>query len=137
MADLPSIVEYSVDLNDQEAPEPLPAGPYLGIIRSSEKKTSAKGTSYAEVYFFIEAAQYPADFTEGNPEGMSLAYRRCGLEDNPQARFNTKRFIQAIGAPLGRTIDVNDWLGLEGMLDIVHEEYEGINRAVIKSVRAV
>ena len=100
--DLGSIIEYSIDLNDQEAPDPLPAGEYKGIIRKTEKRESARGTIYAAVSFSIGAEQYPADFTDGPDDGLTIVYRRVGLEDNPQSRYGTRRFIEAIGAPWRR-----------------------------------
>ena len=133
--DMPSIIEYSMDLGQQEAPPPLPAREYTGTIRSAVKKVSQKGTSYAEVAFFIPSDQYPADFTEGNPEGTTLVFRRVSLEDNPQARYGTRRFIEAIGAPLGRRIDLNEWAGREAAIEVTHETYEGTKRAVINRVR--
>ena len=135
--DLPSIVEYSVDLNDQNAPEPLPTGEYVASIRATKKRMSARETSYAEVLFHIPSDQYPADYTEGNPDGTAIAYRRVSLEDTPQGRYGTRRFIEAIGAPLGKRVNLEDWLGMEAAVEVAHEEYEGVNRAVIARVRAV
>jgi hypothetical protein len=134
---LSSITEYSVNLKDQEAPEPLPVGEYTGVIRGAEKKESQRGTMYAAVTFFISSDQFPPDYTDGNPDGTTMIYRRVGLEDNPQARYGTKRFIEAIGAPLGKKIDCSEWVGSEAALEVKHETYEGIKRAVIDRVRAV
>jgi len=138
MADdaLDSIVEYSVDLKNQEAPEPLPAGRYNGVIRNAEKKESQRGTMYAAVAFHVGADQFPADYKDGSDDGMTLVYRRVGLEDNPQARYGTKRFIESIGAPLGKKIDVSEWIGMEASLEVGHDTYEGVTRAVIERVHA-
>ncbi len=135
--DLGSIIEYSIDLNDQEAPDPLPAGEYKGIIRKTEKRESARGTIYAAVSFSIGAEQYPADFTDGPDDGLTIVYRRVGLEDNPQSRYGTRRFIEAIGAPLAKSINISDWVGMEAALDVVHDTYEGVTRPVIERVRAL
>ncbi len=134
--ELSSIIEYSIDLNDQEAPEPLPAGEYMGVIRKAEVKESQRGTMYSAVSFYIGADQYPVDFKDGPEDGLTLVFRRVGLEDNPQARYGTKRFILAIGAPLSKKIDVNEWVGMEAALDVTHDTYEGVTRAVIDRVRA-
>jgi len=136
MDELDSVVEYSVNLKDQDAPEPLPVGEYSATIRGAEKKESQRGTFYAAVSFFIGSDQYPADFTEGNPDGMTIIYRRTSLEDNPGARFGTRNFIEAIGGTLSKKIDVTEWVGLEAAVEIDHETYEGVTRAVIKRVRA-
>ena len=136
MEEFSSIVDFSIDLNKQEAPEPLPAGEYTGTIRKAEVKESQRGTMYAAVSFHIDAAQYPADFKDGSDDGLTLIFRRVGLEDNPQARYGTKRFIESIGAPLSKKIDVNEWVGMEASLDVVLDTYEGVTRAVIDRVRA-
>jgi hypothetical protein len=91
---------------------------------------------YGAVSFHIGADQYPADFSDGSDDGLTLVFRRVGLEDNPQARYGTKRFIEAIGAPLSKKIDVNEWVGMEAALDVIHDTYEGVTRAVIDRVRA-
>jgi len=134
--DLGSIIEYSVDLSKQDAPEPLPAGEYTAQVRSAMQKTSQRGTRYGEVAFHISSDQYPPDFTEGNPDGTTIMYRRVSLEDNAQARYGTKRFIEALGAPLGKKIDVNDWVGSEAAVEVGSETWEGTPRAVITRVRA-
>lgn len=134
---LSSITEFSVNLKDQEAPDPLPTGEYIGVIRGAERKESQRGTMYAAVSFFIGADQYPPDYTDGNPEGITIIYRRVGLEDNPQARYGTRRFLEAIGAPLGKKIDCLEWVGLEAALEVGHETYEDIKRPVIGRVRAL
>ena len=137
MADeLSSIIEYSINLKDQEAPPPLPPGEYVGTIRKTEVKESKRGTMYCAVSFHIPADQFPADFEGGDEEGLSLVFRRVGLEDNPQSRYGTKRFIESIGAPLAKKIDVNEWIGMSAALDVVLDTYEGVTRAVIDRVRA-
>ena len=135
--ELPSVVEFSVDLNDQEAPNPLPAGVYTGVIRKAEVRESQRGTRYGAVSFHIGADQSPVDFPAGPDDGLTIVYRRVGLEDNPQSRFGTKRFIEAIGAPLSKKIDVNEWVGMEAALDVSNETYEGVTRPVIDRVRAI
>jgi hypothetical protein len=134
--EISSIVEFSMDLNKQDAPEPLPSGKYTGVIRNAEVKESQRGTMYAAVSFHIGADQFPADYTDGNDDGVTLIYRRCGLEDNPQARYGAKRFIEAIGAPLSKKVDVAEWVGLEAALEVGHDTYEGVTRAVIDRVHA-
>ena len=136
MEEISSIVSFSIDLNKQEAPEPLPVGKYTGVIRNAEVKESQRGTMYAAVAFHIGADQFPADYKDGPDDGLTLVYRRCGLEDNPQSRFGAKRFIEAIGAPLSKKIDVSEWVGMEAALEVEHDTYEGITRANITRVQA-
>jgi hypothetical protein len=133
---LPSIIEYSVDISKQDEPDPLPPGDYVGTIRGAVQQLSKKNTKYAEVAFFIDSDQYPADYTEGNPEGMTLIYRRVSLEDNPMARYQARKFCEAIGAPMGKKLDLNEWVGLEATVEVVNEIWEGSNRANVSRVRA-
>ena len=133
--ELPSVIEFSVDLGKQDEPEPLPTGEYTGTIRSAIQKVSQKNTRYGEVAFFVDSDQYPADYDEGNPDGMTLYYRRISLEDNPQARYGTRRFCEAIGAPLGKKIDLSEWIGCEALLEVVHDTYEASRSANISRVR--
>ena len=132
--ELASVVEFSVDLTKAEAPEPLPAGKYEGVIRQAEIKMSQRDTKYAEVRFHVSSDQYPADYKDGNDDGTTLIYRRVSLEDNPQARYTTKRFIEAIGAPLGKKVDVAEWIGMEALLEVDHEVWEGVTRATVRGV---
>lgn len=130
-----SIIEYDVDLSEAEAPVPLPVGDYIAEVRAAEIKTSAKGNKYVNVTFFIPPEQYPADYTEGNPDGMSFQYGRLSPDNTTQARFGMKKFCEAIGAELGRSLNLNDWLGKSGVVAIVHEEFEGQMRAKIAKVK--
>ena len=135
--EMSSIVEYSIDLNDQQAPQPLPVGKYHGVIRSADKKESQRGTIYAAVNFHIDAKQFPADFEDGSDDGLTITYRRCSLEDNPNARYGTRRFCESIGAPLAKQIDISEWVGMEATLEVAHDTFEGVTRAVINRVHAV
>jgi hypothetical protein len=135
--DLPSVVVFSVDLGKQEAPEPLPVGDYDAVIRAATVRISQKDTRYAEVMFFISADQYPPDYTEGNPEGTTIAYRRVGLEDHPNARYGCRRFLEAIDAPVGKKINVDDWMGRTARVEVGSDTYEGVTRPVINRVHPV
>ncbi|HSW91770.1 MAG TPA: DUF669 domain-containing protein [Candidatus Saccharimonadales bacterium] len=138
MADTPSIISFSEDVATAEAPPPLPVGQYSAEIRSAERKTSAtSGNEYVRVQFYIPPEQYPADFTDGNPEGMILDYNRVPVQDNPSARFRMRKFCEAIGySPKGGNVDINEWIGNTATVDIVHDTFEGETRAQIKRVVA-
>lgn len=135
--ELDSVVEYSISLDKQEAPKPLPSNNYRAVISAAEKRVSARETIYAAVTFNISADQYPADFTEGNPNGTVIVYRRCSLEDHPQARWGCRRFCEAIGAPLGKRIDVSEWVGLEANVEVGEDTYEEVTRPVIMRVNPI
>lgn len=135
--DTTSIVEFSEDIGDAEAPEPLPAGEYPATIRGAEVKTSQRGTLYAAVTFVVSPDEFPADYpVENAPDGKVIVYRRCSMEDNPQARYMLRNFIEAIGATASKKIDVNEWMGLSANIQVENEEYEGVMREQIVRVNA-
>lgn len=122
----PTLFEFEQDIALQEAPQPLPIGAYRGVIRNVVAAPGKKNPEYfnAEVTFMVSADQYPVDFTEGDPDGMTLRFY-VSLANKPGARYALKGFCQAIQAPMGRQIDLTAWLGLEAMIRVEHEEYEG------------
>lgn len=137
MSDAPSILTFSEDISEQEAPVPLPVGDYPAVIRGAVRKTSkTSGKDYCAVTFFVAPEAYPADYTEGNPDGEVLSYNRVPCDDSPRGRYKIRKFTEAIGAKGGREINLNDWIGLSAILSIGEEEFEGEKRAVIQKVGA-
>lgn len=134
MTDMPSIIEYDVDLAEQEAPPVLPVGDYPATIRSAEQKTSGKGNKYVNVTFMIDPESYPADFVDGDEDGTILSYGRISPENTQRARWGMRKFQEAIGAKLSKQVDLNDWIGLSAVVSVGHEPYEGENRAKITKV---
>lgn len=133
--EIESIIEYQDDIADAQPPAPLPVGKYLATVAGALIKIGqASGKKYCEVMFHIAPDHYPADFVDGSPEGIKIAFRRLSPEGTALARYGMRRFCEAIGAPLGRKLDMSDWIGKEAMLDIVHREYEGSPRMDIKAV---
>lgn len=136
MSDVPSIINYSRPLDEAEAPKPLPKGRYKAVIKEVRPKVSKTGNNYPEVLFFIGPDQYPADYTDGNPAGVTLAHRRLSLEDNPNARWQMRQFCEAIGAPLGGQLNLDEWNHREAIVEVDHEDFEGTTRPVIRRVLA-
>lgn len=133
--DQTSIIEFSEDIGDAEAPDPIPVGDYPAQIVGAERKDSAQGNAYAAVMFSISPDDFPPDFqAEGLEDGLKITYRRVPLEDNPLSRFRLKKFIEAIGAKPGKRIDLSEWIGLTATINVAHETYEGIPRAIITKV---
>src|SRR5215472_7154218 len=107
-----SILEFSIDLTEATAPPPLPVGQYKAEIIGAEQRTSqTSGNQYANIQFRIHASEYPADFTEGDPDGMTLSYNRLLMQDTPMARWRWRKFLEAIGGRLSRSIDLTDLIG--------------------------
>ncbi len=130
-----TIVEFSEDVSEAEAPEPLPAAEYPASIRAAEVKISQKNTRYAAVTFVVVPEDFPADYPiENAPDGKVIVHRRCSLEDNPQSRYMLKNFCDAIGATASKKIDVSEWVGLAATIEIEHDTYEGVTREQIVRV---
>lgn len=134
-----SIIEFSSDIADAEAPPALPVGEYPAAIREVDVKTSTNsGNMYAAVSFHISPDEFPADYpTDIAPDGKVIVYRRLVLEDDARSRYNLRKFCEAVGAPMSKRIDVNDWVGLECKIRVAHGTWEGIVREEIESVTAL
>jgi hypothetical protein len=132
-----SILEFSSDIADAKPPLPLPIGPYRGEIVSAQWRTAAStGNVYAAFGIRIPESEYPADFPDGEPDGTLLTYNRLLHGDTPRIRYAWRTFSEKVGAPLGRTIDLNNYLGLTVHVDVNHNEYEGETRAQIARILA-
>lgn len=131
---LSSVVEFDEDLNNVEAPKPLPMGTYDAVIQSVEPMTSkTSGRLMAKVSLMISADQYPVDYADGNPQGTTLQHFVM-LDNSQRSKFALKRFCQAIGAPLSNSVDLNTWVGLPARVDVANELYEGNLTARIKRI---
>lgn len=138
MSDLGSILDYSSDIADAEAPKSLPAGDYPAKITGAEVGTSqSSGKVRVDVSFLIDPEDFPADYedAESFADGKTMHFY-VGAGDDKAARFRLRKFIEAIGAPAGSKIDVNDWVGREAVVTIRPEEFEGIERERITKVEA-
>jgi len=130
-----SIIEYSEDISNAEAPLPLPVRTYPAVIRKVEALTSQKGSRYAAVSLYISVDDYPADYpTENAPDGTTLVFRRIALDDTAAGRYRMRKFCETIGAPATKRVDLNDWLNLSCQVAVKHEEFEGEKRAVAEKV---
>lgn len=137
---LDSIIEFSENLEDAEAPAPIPKADYEAEIMGANKRESnTTGNRYADVVFNIPADQFPADWEDAAeyPDGLQLHYRRVSLEDNKRSRYNLKRFAENIGAPLaGKRADLSSWIGCRAMISIDHQpDLQGLPRAEVVMVK--
>jgi hypothetical protein len=128
-----TIIEYDDDVMNAEQPQPLPMRDYVGEIRTAEVKKSQKETLYADAVFYISPDQYPVDYTDGNPEGTQV-HVRISVERNPQARWQMRKFISAIGAKGGARLDTSEWVGLQAKLSVAPREYQGNYQNDVKLV---
>lgn len=134
-----SIIEYSIDLNDQEKPPVLPVGDYPAEVTGVEKKYGKdSGRPYLNVKYSISADNQPADFVEalGTNAPVTVFNMVFGCEDNPQSRYNMKQFCEALGAPMSNRIDAKDFLGRTAKVTIKHgKDLAGNPRPEVQSVK--
>ena len=130
-----SILNFSQDITNAEPPPPLPVGSYPAEIIGAQKRTSAASSKeYAQIMFRINAEAYPADYTEGDPDGTTLMYNRLQTADTPNNRHRWKQFLRHVGASTGHSVDLNALIGLTCMVEITHQEFEGEQRAQIARI---
>lgn len=133
---LPSIIEYSKPLSEQEQPKPLPARDYRMLVRASEMhKSKTSGKNSLKLTFFISPDQYPVDYaTDGNPDGTTLDLYRSS-EDTPMARWMMRGTCETLGVPTSSRIEPGEFVGRECLGTVEHEQYEDRMQARLKSIR--
>jgi len=138
MADEESILTFSEDISEAEAPDPLPVGDYPASVHSIEVKTSAtSGNRYLNTMFRVQPDDFPPDFPlENAPDGAMIPFRRVVVEDTPRHRHSLRRFCEACGVAASKTVNVTEFVGAEVVLSIQHDEYNGVNREDVREVSA-
>jgi putative intracellular protease/amidase len=129
-----SIIEFSDNIADAEAPEPLPEREYMATITKTVKAVSSNGNPYAAVTLRINEDDYPADFDTANAPGGKDIRHIVGLADDAPSRHRLRKFLEAIGAPMSKRIDLTTWIGLSGKISIKHDTYEGVKREKVSKV---
>lgn len=134
----PSIMEFSIDLNEQDEPEVLPTGDYPSeIVEASFKISQTSGNTYLSLRLRISPDSYPPDFTEGDPDGTDVTYNRLVVQpDNAQNRYRMKKFLQTVGAKVGRSLDPADLIGLSCTLHVEQGEYDGEKQLQARKILA-
>jgi hypothetical protein len=131
-----TILEFQDDITNAEAPVPLPVGEYNAQITGAEVKTSAAGNQYINITLKVPSDEYPADYTDGDPDGVVLQFGRLMYSEKKAHIFQIAKFCKAIGAPTGKRIDLTEWFGLGVRIEVAHQDYEGEPRATVKKVIA-
>jgi len=131
-----SIMDFGQDLNTQEAPPLLPQGPYPAEIIGAEERNGKIGP-YLNIVFRIHSESYPADFTDGDPDGTDVYYMRLQSDwTKPGNRFRMKTFLQRVGAPLSAQYDLNDLIGRTATIEIGHWDAQDETRLQVNRILA-
>lgn len=122
--ELESIVDFSEDIADAEKPDPLPIGEYPGVIVEATKKYGKEsGRPYANIRVQIGRDAMPADYVEKwQKEQVNLTAMQFICEDTPQGRYNARRFCEAVGARMGKRLDLNELKGLDVKVAVNHDK---------------
>ena len=133
--ELSSILEFSEDLKDVEAPAALPENDYPGEVIGATQKHSQSGNLMAVVQFLIKPEDYPVDYPDADSfaDGKKVTYY-LPLGNNRAGLFRISQFVKSISAPTKAPIDLNDWVGKTALLTILNEDYEGVPQERIKRV---
>jgi len=132
-----SIVDYGVDLSTVEQPPLLPPGPYPAEIVGATEKTSGKGNRYLNIVFRIHPESYPADFVDGDPDGIELHYNLVQLENSARNRYQMRRLLERIGMNIHvSSVDFNDMIGRTATIETTHTEWQDEQRVQVARVLA-
>lgn len=138
MSDNTSILEFQEDIADAEAPKALPANEYPAEIIAAEIGTSqSSGKRNVKVTWLIKPEDFPADYEDADQfaDGKQII-QYVGAEPDKSSRYRLRRFIESVGAKTGKKLDVNDWIGCTAMIEVVPDEWEGVQRDRITGVKA-
>lgn len=133
-----NVFTYSEDLNNAEAPKPLPGGKYPFEVRKADivDSKSKPGKKNLKLELYIAPEEYPATYLDGNPDGLTLTAFRA-LNDTARGRYQMKKFNQALGVKNTAKIDPTEYLGATGMV-VIEEQMgqDGLPQENIKSIEA-
>lgn len=119
-------INLDYNLEDVSAEfEPLPTGQYLAKILNPEDFTlveSSTGKPMLKAVWTI---------SEGEYEGRKL-FDNIVLT----VPWKVKQYCEIAGVDSGATLDTDDFIGIEGLLQVNQREYQGSVRNDIKTVSA-
>lgn len=122
------MAQISLNYNLEEVStefEPLPSGQYLAKIVNPDDFTLTKsqnGNDMIKVAWTI---------TEGEYEGRKV-FDNIALH----VPWKVKQYCEAAGIESGTNLDTDDFIGLEALIQVNQEEYQGQARNKVKNVSA-
>ncbi len=115
------IVNLDFDLeNVSTSNDPVPVGTYDARIAECELVTSSTGKPMLKVTWEI---------TDGEFAGRKLFDNVVLTVD-----WRVKMYADVVGLESGSELVTEDFIGAEGIISVIHEEYNGEPRAKIKNV---
>ncbi len=130
-----TLYNFSEDIGDAEAPEPLPERAYPATITEVEDRETQDGRPMVRVAYRINEEDYPPDYDVGNAPGGKTISQFFMMDDSAATRYRIRRQCDAIGAPMSKRLNPKtEWVNLACTVVLKHEEYEGQKREKISRV---
>jgi hypothetical protein len=130
-----SLIQFSQNLADAEAPPQLPPGEYPAICVAAVPGISkSSGNPVLPLTFKINKQDFPADF-ETDADELTLIFNSLTTRDTQQDRFRVRKICEALGVPLSNALDPNDFLNKQCRVKVEHQpDLEGNPRANIRAI---
>lgn len=134
-----SLITFSQNIADAEAPPPLPPGEYGAVcVGAVPGLSKSSGNPVLPLTYKVGKDQFPADFDAGDVDELTFVYNRLTTRDTAQDRFRMKNICLAHGVAMSNNIDANDFVGKSVRLVIeTGTDLEGNPRAEIKKILPV
>lgn len=130
-----SLIQFSQNIADAEAPPQLPAGTYPAICVSAVPGISkSSGNPTLPLQFKVNKADFPPDF-ETDADEVTLIYNRLTTRDTQQDRFRMRKICETFGVAMSNAIDPNEFVMKQVRLEVVQRpDLEGNPRAEIDKI---
>lgn len=120
------IVNLDYDLADvSSSNEAVPAGNYLCKIDEAELTESKNNNPMIKIQWEI---------VEGEFAGRKLFDNLVLIQ---KCAWKVKQYADIAGIEEGTQLDTQDFIGVEGIVEVEHEDYNGEPRAKVKNVSPV
>jgi hypothetical protein len=130
-----SLLEFSSNIADAEAPPQLPAGEYPAIcVAAAPGISKSSGNPVLPLTFKVNKSDFPADF-DTDAEEVTVILNWLTVRDTQQDRFRLRKVCEALGVPMSNKIDANDFLNRQCRVKIEQQAApDGTMRANIREV---
>jgi len=131
-----SLLSFSTNIADAEAPPQLPVGEYKCICTAAvDKMAASTGNPMLTLTLQVPRSEFPADFDPGEGVEEQTFTLNVVSRDIPADRWRMKNTCKAFGAPMSSTIDPNDFVGKEARAVIrIGRDLEGNPRSEVAKV---
>lgn len=109
-----SLLTFSKNIADAEAPPQLPPGEYKAIcIAAVDKVAASSGNPMLTLTLQVPRTEFPADFDPGEGVDELTFTLNVVARDIPADRYRMKNTCNAFKVAMSNSIDPNDFVGKE------------------------